>query len=107
MKFVVVFLSVAMVAVFAIPLNQDGIVVDDEGNMYYTQLVPLNRERRQSGDYIKAGAVHSSKYGGGGQIVANKNLYSGKHHSIDAQAKYNQYGKHREGWGGINYSLRW
>ncbi|KAK9870776.1 hypothetical protein WA026_009737 [Henosepilachna vigintioctopunctata] len=107
MKLILVFVLVAVAVVAAIPLDQGEIFADDEGNLFYNRLIPLNRARRQSGDYIKAGAVHSSHYGGGGQIVANKNLYSGKHHSIDAQAKYNQYGKHREGWGGINYSFNW
>ncbi|XP_044748370.1 uncharacterized protein LOC123309353 [Coccinella septempunctata] len=103
---VVILLVFALIAIVAsVPVGTGDIVFDDQGNAF--GLIPLNRVRRQQGDYIKAGAVHSSKYGGGGQIVANKNLASSKHHSVDAQAKYSQYGNHREGWAGINYSVKW
>ncbi|XP_045479758.1 uncharacterized protein LOC123684512 isoform X3 [Harmonia axyridis] len=107
MKVVIILVFAVLAAASAIPIGPGDIAVDDQGNVFYHKLIPLERVRRQSGDYIKAGAVHSSKYGGGGQIVANKNLASSKHHSIDAQTKYTQYGRHKEGWAGINYSVRW
>lgn len=75
---------------------------------YVTRIFPIiNFIRFRQQDYVKAGAVHSSKYGGGGEIVVNKNLASSGHHSIDAQGKYKQYGNHKEGWAGINYSVNW
>ncbi|KAL3265360.1 hypothetical protein HHI36_009568 [Cryptolaemus montrouzieri] len=108
MNLFIMFVFALLAVVSAIPLDPQNIVADSEGNLYYNQLVPLSRVRRdQGGSYIKAGAAHSSKYGSGGQIVANKNLSSGKHHTVDAQVKYNQFGSHREGWAGINYGLRW
>ncbi|XP_044748371.1 uncharacterized protein LOC123309354 [Coccinella septempunctata] len=107
MKVAILLVFAFIAVVSSVPLGPDEIHPNGQEDAPHDELAPLNRIRRQQGDYIKAGAVHSSKYGGGGEIVANKNLASSKHHSVDAQTKYRQYGNHREGWAGINYSVRW